>query len=73
METDGVPTEALFLSEVPRFLMEQYGFSVTRQTVFGWAKHGVKGERLRVVQTPGGMQTGPAWVVDFLARVEAKG
>jgi len=56
------------LNEVPRYIRTKHFFDVSRQTVYNWAKLGVRGIKLRTLKLgPRNILTTKEWVDAFLA------
>jgi hypothetical protein len=66
------PPRRITLSEVPHYIRCKYCFDVTRQTVYNWAKVGIKGEKLRISRMGRNFLTTKEWIDEFLDRVEIK-
>lgn len=60
------PPKRLKLGEVPAYIYNKYGVEVSRQTVYNWAKKGVRGIRLRTIRKANKWWTTAAWVDDFV-------
>jgi hypothetical protein len=63
------PKELKMLSEVPRYIRIKHGPDFTRQTIYNWAKVGVRGTKLKTVQVGCFIRTTKNWVDEFLARL----
>lgn len=66
METPKPPPQRVMLSMAARHVRTKHHMDVTRQTIYNWAKTGVGGVKLRVIQTGNRKYTTKEWVDEFL-------
>lgn len=66
------PPKRIKLSEVPKHLRCKHNVDgFTRQTVYNWAKVGVKGTKLKVIQVGNVKFTTKEWVDDFFTHLQS--
>lgn len=63
------PKHLIKLCEVPRHIRIKHGPDFTRQTIYNWAKFGVKGVKLKTVQVGCFIRTTKGWVDEFLSHL----
>ena len=60
------PPKRMKMSDVPGYVHQQYSIEVTRQTVYNWAKTGIRGVQLKTVRKAGKLFTTKGWVDAFV-------
>lgn len=63
------PPKLIKISEVPRYIRIKYGPDVTRQTVYNWARLGVKGTKLKTMKVGSFIRTTKGYVDAFLSHL----
>lgn len=61
------PPKRLPLSHVPRYLIEEHGVEVSRQTVYNWAHKGLKGQKLHSIRVANTLYTTKEQVDAFIS------
>ena len=70
------PPKMMTLGQVPKYLKERYGMTLTRQSIYNWVKKGLRDDTLQTITIKGKptsihpttIVTTEAWVDTFLRR-----
>lgn len=68
---EGTDQSLMPLGDVPQYLQTK-GISKSRQTVYNWAKNGVRGTRLWTTVLAGDIRTSKAAVDEFIATLNRR-
>lgn len=61
------PPKRIKLADAVRYVKEQHGIEVTRQTIYNWRKSGKQGRKLPCVTAAGNIYTTEEALDDFVA------
>lgn len=60
------PSRFLTMDQAVLYVAKIEGVQRTRQTIYNWAKRGVRGTKLRTKKRAGQLYTTAAWITEFL-------